>query len=99
MSDPRMRRVGRNNPQPTNLAAVDAVENLIVCPARLRGNGRGIDLENSRDLRAVRGVREIIAAEQRGRVAKKTRSHRIALAGDRVRSGAGTTNISGHQRK
>ena len=45
------------------------------------------------------GVREIVAAEQVRGVAEQPRTHRVALAGDGVRAGAGPADVAGHQRE
>src|SRR5262245_97823 len=44
-------------------------------------------------------VLETPSAEQRSRIRKKTRTHRIALAGDRVRAGSGPADVAGEQRE
>ena len=50
-------------------------------------------------LLAMLGIGEVVPAEQVGRVAEQPRAHRVALAGDRVRAGAGPADVAGHQRQ
>ena len=58
-----------------------------------------VDAQDAGDLRAMLGVREVVAAEQVRRVAEQPRAHRVALAGDRVRAGARPADVAGHQRQ
>src|ERR1041384_6419140 len=93
--DPRVRRVGGDDPQAADRAARDALDDLIVGEAGARRDPRGVDAEDAGDLGAVLGAREVVAAEQVRRVGEKPRAHRVALPGDRVGAGALPADVAG----
>ena len=97
--NPRMGGVGGDDPQPLDLPIRDALHDLIVGEAVLRGHAGLVEVENSRHLAAMLRVQEVMSAEQIRRVAEQPRAHRVALAGDGVRAGAGPPDVAGHQRE
>ena len=97
--NPRMHRVGGDDPERLDLARLDAVENLVVGQAVPRGNVFHGHTQQPGNFLAMLGLGEIVAADQVGRVAEEARAHRIALAGDGIRSRAGPPNVPGHQRQ
>ena len=60
---------------------------------------RRVDPETLGDFRAMLARLEIVAAKQIRRVAEQPRTHRVALAGDRVGTGARPADVAGHQRQ
>ena len=96
--DPRVGRVGGDDPQALDLALQDAFDDFVVGPTVLmRGCGLTWMPSTLATLLAVLGVGEIVAAEQVGGVAEQARAHGVALAGDRVGAGAGAADVAGHQ--
>ncbi len=95
--NPRVRRIGADHPKAADLAGLDPLDDLVVCPARPAGDPVFRDLEHAGDLGAMVGVGEVVSAEEVGGVREQPRAHRVALAGNRVGSGAGSAHIAGHQ--
>ncbi len=92
-----MGRVGANDPQTTDLPTQDPLDDLVVGPTVFGRNQRCIDPQHTGNRVSVRGIAKVMPAQQVGRVAEQPRSHRVALAGDRVRSGTRTADAAGHQ--
>src|SRR5690606_15354005 len=95
--DPRMGRVGGDHPQPFDLAAQNAFDNLVIRPTIAVGDAFDGKVKLLGDLLAMLGILKIMPAEQTGRVAKEPRAHRVALAGDRVGSRPRPADVAGHQ--
>ena len=55
--------------------------------------------QNGSDLFPMLGVEKIVTAEKISRVGEQARAHRVALAGDGIRAGAGPADVAGHQRE
>ena len=55
------------------------------------------DAKEFGDLGAITGLQEVAARKQAGDVGIEARTHSIALAGNAVGAGAGTTDVSRHQ--
>src|SRR5262245_1670934 len=59
-----MGRVRADNPQAANLPAQHAVQDFVIGPAWLGGNEGFGNLQHARDLAAIFGIGEIVAAQQ-----------------------------------
>ena len=97
--DPRVSRVRADDPQPFDFASQNSLEDFVVSPARFARDEVLINAEDACDFLSVLIVSEIVAAQQICRVAEKPRAHRVALPGDRVRTGPWPPNVAGHQRE
>src|SRR5690606_16757626 len=86
--DPRMRRVRRDDPESFDRSSQDAFDDFGVGEAGVVGNAIGGNAKPVRDGGAMFRIAEVPAAQQIRRVAEQSRTHRIALAGDAVRTRA-----------
>ena len=93
-----MSRVRADDPQPLDLSAEDAFDDLVIGQTILGGDDGRVDAQDAGDLFAMPGIFKVVSAEQIRRVAEQPRAHRVALASDAVGSGAGATDVAGHQR-
>ena len=97
--DPGMARVRGDEPEGFDLPFVRRVDDLIVGEAGTVRNALDGNAGGSGDFVAVRRIAEVVPAEEIRRVREQARTHRVALAGDGVRTGAGSADVSGHQRE
>ncbi len=97
--DPRMGRVGGDDPEAADRPGLDAVDDPVVRPARSSGNALLGNVEQRGDRSTIGGVREIATTQQVGRVREQSRAHRVALAGDRVGPGPRPADAAGQERQ
>jgi hypothetical protein len=63
LMNPGVKRVRRDDPEPFDFVVANAFDDLVVSPTVFGWNMLGRKMEKSRDLLAMRGIREIVAAE------------------------------------
>ena len=95
--DPRVGRIGGDDPEALDLAGLDSVDDLVVGPA-----GRGWDAvlgdaKDAADFLAVLGFGKVMPAEQVGGVGEKSAAHGVALPGDGIGPGARFADVASHQ--
>ncbi len=95
--DPGVGGVGGDDPEASDLAGGDPLEDLVVGQAALAGDAPLVDGQDLGHRPAVFGVGEVAPPEQAGRVAEEARAHGVALPGDRVGAGARAADVAGHQ--
>ena len=95
--DPRVGGVRADHPQTFDLPSQDAFDDFGIRKTVLVGNSIRVDSQDVGDRVTMRGVLKVTSAEQIGRVAKQSRAHRVALAGDRIGTRAGPTDVARDQ--
>ena len=89
-----MSRIRADDPQSFDLITQNAFDDSVVCPAILSRNHRLLDSQCASDFSAMISILEIVLPQQIGRVTEQPRAHRIALAGNRIGSRSGATDLA-----
>ena len=95
--NPRVRTVGGDYPKPFDLTVANAVDDLVVSPARLRRNAIHRHPKRCTDTGAMLGIGEVMSTDEARHVGVESRAHGVALTGDAVRTGAGPADVAGDQ--
>ena len=96
---PAVSGIRAEDPQTLDLSFVDALHDHVVRDRGLLRDVIDIDPGELGDPCSLIFICEITAAEQAGGIAEKTGCHRVALTGNGVSTGAGLSDVPGHQGK